>query len=226
MISLDHVSKIYGSGPSEVRALDDVSLQIAAGDFVALVGKSGSGKSTLLSLVAGLALPTAGKVAVAGEEVSALSPSLRAELRASRIGFVFQLFHLLPYLTVLENVLLGANHVGNGTEAHARELLNRFGLSERLAHVPAQLSAGERQRTALARALVHRPPLLLADEPTGNLDPASGQAVLDHIAEFHRAGGTVLLVTHDPAAAGRARRILTLERGRLVGVPASAVMDP
>ncbi len=215
LLELTGVSKVYPGAGSEVRALDEVSLAVGAGEFVAVRGPSGCGKSTLLGLVGGLAKPTAGTVVVAGETVSALGPAERARFRAARIGFVFQLFHLLPYLSVLDNVLVAAP--GDASAAgRARELLSRFGLESRLGHRPGQLSAGERQRVAMARALLNGPQLLLADEPTGNLDPESREALLEIVCEFHAGGGTVLLVTHDEAAAARAGRTLTLRRGRIV----------
>lgn len=216
MIQLEGVSKVYQTARGPVRALDGVDLAIESGEFVALRGRSGSGKSTLLALVGGLALPTAGKVAVAGSELPKLSASERARFREKQIGFVFQMFHLLPYLTVLDNVLVAASE-GDRQSAHGRaeELLNQFGLERRLWHRPAQLSAGERQRVALARALLNRPQLLLADEPTGNLDEYSAAAVLDWMTDFHRAGGTILLATHDPQAIERVQRSVELVAGRL-----------
>jgi ABC-type lipoprotein export system ATPase subunit len=169
-----------------------------------------------LALVGGLAQPTSGKVIVAGQNLGAMSSHELAAFRAANVGFVFQMFHLLPYLSVVENVLVAA---GPGDAASARnraeELLNRFGLTARRTHVPAQLSAGERQRVAMARALLNRPKLLLADEPTGNLDAESAAAVLELLADFHTSGGTVLLVTHEEQAAAIAQRTITLRNGRL-----------
>lgn len=221
MIHLDHVTKSYHTSHGNVQAVHDVTLTISAGDFVALQGHSGSGKSTLLSLIGGLSRPTEGRVEILGEEISSLSSTARAEFRARHVGFVFQLFHLLPYLNVVDNVLMAAptRQVGALREA-AEELLRTVGLADRRLHRPAQLSAGERQRVAIARALLNRPQLLLADEPTGNLDEANAAAILDLMADFHRAGGTVLLATHDPAAAGRAARTLKLQAGRLSPVAA------
>jgi putative ABC transport system ATP-binding protein len=217
MIALHEVSKVYRSAKGDVRALDGVSLEIAAGEFVAVRGHSGCGKSTLLALVGGLALPTSGSVEVLGQRVSSLSASQRAAFRARHVGFVFQLFHLLPYLSVLDNVLVAANNgAREKARADARSLLEQFGLADRLTHKPAELSAGERQRVAMARALLNRPALLLADEPTGNLDPKNALSVLELIAAYHREGGTVLLVTHDEQAAARAARTIELEHGRIV----------
>jgi ABC-type lipoprotein export system ATPase subunit len=220
MIQLDAVSKHYRSAVGPVHALDNISLQIERGSFTAVSGPSGCGKSTLLSLVGGLALPTQGTVTVAGQEISSLTPAGRAHFRATHVGFVFQLFHLLPYLNILENVLVaaGPGDAGEAT-AVARQLLDDFGLNERLSHLPGQLSAGERQRVAMARALLTSPQLLLADEPTGNLDPDSAASVLGLIDEYHRQGGTVLLVTHDDRISVRAEQTIHLQKGALVDNP-------
>jgi len=220
MIQLDAVSKHYRSAVGPVHALDNISLQIERGSFTAVSGPSGCGKSTLLSLVGGLALPTQGTVTVAGQEISSLTSAGRAHFRATHVGFVFQLFHLLPYLDILENVLVaaGPGDAGEAT-AVARQLLDDFGLNERLSHLPGQLSAGERQRVAMARALLTSPQLLLADEPTGNLDPDSAASVLDLIDEYHRQGGTVLLVTHDDRISVRAEQTIHLQKGALVDNP-------
>ncbi len=217
MIQLDGVSKTYATNNGEVRALDDVSLSIATGEFVAVRGPSGCGKSTMLSLVGGLALPTSGMVSVDGSEVSRMSQTDRAGFRAANIGFVFQMFHLLPYLNVLENVLLASSPDGRNTSRlDAESLLEQFGLTDRLTHRPGELSAGERQRVAMARALLNRPRLLMADEPTGNLDPKNATALMDLISKFHKDGGTVLLVTHDEKAAALADRTIYLASGRVV----------
>lgn len=215
MITLEDVSKIYRTAHGEVRALDGLSLQIEAGEFVAVRGPSGSGKSTLLALVGGLARPTAGRVEVAGSDISAMSSAQRARFRAERIGFVFQMFHLLPYLSVLDNVLVAAPQRSRDFRQRALDLLERFGLTPRRWHRPGQLSAGERQRVAMARALLNRPQLLLADEPTGNLDDRNAESLLDLLAQFHQDGGTILLVTHHANAADRAQRSICLEAGRV-----------
>ena len=216
MIQLEDVSKVYPSDQGQVRALDHVSLQIDQGEFVAIRGPSGCGKSTLLSLVGGLDLPTSGRVVVAGTDLAALSSAQRAHLRAEKIGFVFQLFHLLPYLNVIDNVAVAAiAHDSTDARQRARELLERFQLAHRLHHRPSQLSIGERQRAAIARALLNAPPLLLADEPTGNLDPQNAAIVMELLADFHRQGGTVLLVTHEESAARHAQRTVTLRDGAL-----------
>lgn len=217
MIRLDGVSKVYRASHGEVRAVDDLSMAIESGEFVALKGHSGSGKSTLLSLIGGLALPSSGEIEVSGQQLAQLSSSERAHFREQNIGFVFQMFHLLPYLNVIDNVLVAANN-GSQSEAssHAKELLSKFGMDERITHRPAQLSAGERQRVAMARALLNRPKLLLADEPTGNLDEGNANALLDLLAEFHNEGGTIVLATHDAAAADRAQRVVALSSGKIV----------
>ena len=222
MIQLEGVSKVYQSAHREVRALDDLTLAIETGEFVAVRGPSGCGKSTLLSLVGGLALPTHGTIHVSGFNVSSMSAGERARFRAENVGFVFQMFHLLPYLSVVDNVLLAANSNYDGAREEVESLLDKFGLDQRRLHRPSQLSAGERQRVAMARAFLNRPKLLLADEPTGNLDPKNAAAVLDLLNDFHKDGGTVLLVTHDDKAAARAGRTIALDSGRLAEVDSAA----
>jgi putative ABC transport system ATP-binding protein len=216
MIELRDVSQIYRTAQGEVRALDRVSLDIGQGEFVAVRGPSGSGKTTLLLVVGGLTLPSEGDVTVAEWSLKAMSRAERARFRAKEIGFVFQTFHLLPYLNVVDNVLTGAVE-GRRQQVvnRAEELLTRFGLAERRLHRPGQLSAGERQRVALARALLNEPRIILADEPTGNLDAESGRVVLDLLSQFHQGGGTVLLVTHEETAAARASRTVQMDRGRV-----------
>jgi len=225
MIRLEGVSKVYHAAWGDVRALDDISLSIEAGQFIALKGHSGSGKSTLLSLIGGLALPTDGRIEVAGHELPKLSSAERARFREENIGFVFQMFHLLPYLNILDNVLVAAapGH-RKAAEAYGAELLSKFGLDARRSHRPAQLSAGERQRVAMARALLNRPKLLLADEPTGNLDEQSAAAVLDLLQSFNDEGGTIVLATHDDNAAQRAQSVIALAGGKLAA-PVTADSD-
>jgi putative ABC transport system ATP-binding protein len=215
MIGLQDVSKVYRKHDGEVRALDGVSAKIESGEFVAVRGPSGCGKSTLLMAVAGMARPTAGRVLLDGEDLYALSPRRRAAVRAQKVGFVFQLFHLIPYLNVWENLLAPLLAGARGTHDEARAIAGRLGLTDRLRHRPAELSTGERQRVALARALLNKPKLILADEPIGNLDPENGKAVMDFLAEFNQHGGTVLLVTHDELAAAYAKRTVTLDHGRV-----------
>ena len=224
MIQLSNVSKHFQRSDQTVRALDNLTLSIDQGDFVAIRGASGCGKSTLLSLIGGLALPTSGTVSVLEQEISGMNSANRANFRAAHVGFVFQMFHLLPYLSVMENVLVAARPTHQEEDQQkATELLEQFSLQDRLWHRPAQLSAGERQRVAMARALLPQPGLLLADEPTGNLDPDNSITVLELMQRFHEQGGTILLVTHDEQAAGFAARSIVLEAGQLV--PDSAATE-
>lgn len=197
--------------------LDQVSLQVSHGERIAIIGASGAGKSTLLGLLAGLDLPSSGKVWLGGSELTALDENGRAALRANEVGFVFQSFHLIPSLTALENVMLPlelANH-GEPTQAALRALQN-VGLGERAGHYPRQLSGGEKQRVAIARAYVIQPTVLFADEPTGNLDQKTGEAVIDVLFQMNREYGTTLvLVSHDPGLAQRCDRIIQMETGRI-----------
>ncbi len=216
MLRIRDINVLYRKGPRTVQAVDGASLELAPGEFVVVKGPSGSGKTTLLLVAGGLLKPNTGKVLVDGQDPYALSADDRAHLRAEKIGFVFQQFHLVPYLSVLDNVLTPClAFPSEDARQRAEELLAHFGLADRIHHVPAELSTGERQRTAMARALLNRPKLLLADEPTGNLDDQNGQIALRHLGEFAQAGGAVLLVTHDARAAAFARRTLQLQEGKL-----------
>jgi len=218
MIRLENVSKVYRTINGPIRALWEVDLQVERGEFAAVRGPSGCGKSTLLMIVGGLGAPTSGRVEVSGEEVSAASPAGLARFRAATVGFVFQMFHLLPYLTVLDNVAAAAPaSQRQAARRRAGELLEKFHLGGRIGHRPAELSAGECQRVAIARAMVNRPKLILADEPTGNLDPESAAGVLGLLADFNRDGGTVLLVTHKEQAAEYAQRTILLRDGSIEG---------
>ena len=214
MIALEGVTKEFGRG---VRAVNDVSLHVGQGEFVAIVGASGSGKTTLLQILGCLDVPTSGHYTLDGQRVDQLNDDALSRVRNEKIGFVFQTFNLIPRTTALENVeapLLYADHVQPpGT---AEQLLARVGLSSRMQHFPTELSGGEQQRVAIARALVMRPRLLLADEPTGNLDSATGDEILDLLARLHADGLTIVLVTHDPKVAARAQRVITLRDGRIV----------
>ena len=217
MIRCDEVTKIFRKNGSEVTSLDRFTAEIGTGEFVAVRGPSGSGKTTLLLTLGGMQRPSAGSVHLAGRDLYALSPAERARLRSSEIGFVFQMFHLVPYLDLLANVLLACpGEPSAEVRQRAGRLMDELGLADRASHRPGELSAGERQRLAVARALLNRPKLILADEPTGNLDPENAAEVIRHLAEFHRAGGTVVLVTHGAAADAHADRTLRLEQGRLV----------
>lgn len=217
LVEIQDAEKSYHKAGGSVRAVDGLSLSMDSGDFLAVQGPSGCGKSTLLLLAGGLLAPDSGVVRVGGEEPYAMTADARSKFRAENIGFVFQQFHLVPYLTVLENVLAPAIATGAaGTEPRARELIGQLGLSHRLDHTPGELSSGERQRTALARALLNGPKVLLADEPTGNLDAGNADEVLRHLREFASSGGAVLLVTHDAQAAAAADKVIHLSEGRIV----------
>ena len=219
-VELSRVGKVYREGDSERVVLRDVDLTVAGGEIVVLLGRSGSGKSTLLNLVSGIDRPTAGTVRVEGVDVTALSETARTRLRRRRIGFVFQFFNLIPTLTVEENLRLPLelNGVdGAAGRARARWLLDEVGLADRAASFPDRLSGGEQQRVAVARALAHDPALVLADEPTGNLDAESARQVLDLMAGLaRRAGRTVIAASHSEEVAALADRVLTLAAGRLV----------
>jgi ABC-type lipoprotein export system ATPase subunit len=227
-IRADHVAKHYRMGETLIRAVDGISLEIAPGEFVALLGASGSGKSSLLNLIAGLDRPTTGDIRVQGRNLSQLSRHDLAQYRLHTVGMVFQSFNLIPSMNVMENVELPmrfAEIERRDRERRTREALERVGLSQRLRHRPAELSGGEQQRTALARALINRPRLLLADEPTGNLDSHTGTEIMDLIREFNESmGTTVVMVTHERSLAERyAARMVFLADGKLVGDQANAV---
>jgi putative ABC transport system ATP-binding protein len=225
LIRLDDVSRTYRMGDAEVRALDHVSLSIAAGEFVALMGPSGSGKSTLLHVLGLLDVPTSGRYLLAGEAVEGLTENRLAGLRQAMIGFIFQAYHLVPRMTAARNVELPMVLAGAPPaerRARAREALEAVGLSARAHHRPDQMSGGERQRVAIARAIVMKPHLLLADEPTGNLDSRTGGEIIDLLENLHHGGLTIVLVTHDPRIAARAHRLLTMQDGHIAGdVPAA-----
>ena len=214
------VGKSVAGPEGEVRILDGVDLTVDEGDSVAIVGASGSGKTTLLGLLAGLDLPTRGSIELAGQRLDALDEEARAALRARDVGFVFQSFHQLPSLTAEENVALPLELAGREDASRVREVLHAVGLEPRRRHYPRQLSGGEQQRVALARAFVGRPRILFADEPTGNLDQATGQHVSELLFELNRRSGTTLvLVTHDLSLARRCRHVYRLDGGRLQAVP-------
>jgi len=218
MLALQSVSKTYTHRGRTVKALDNANLEVQNGDFIAVVGPSGSGKSTLLLTLGGMLSPASGRVLVDNESLYELGIEKRAELRRKKIGFVFQTFNLIPYLTALENVqvpLLLAGIDGQAQQERAASLLTRLGLADRLDHKPSELSVGQRQRVALARMLANDPAVVLADEPTGNLDPDTGGQIIDFLEEVNREGRTVVMVTHDMRAAQRAKRILKLVDGTI-----------
>ncbi|HET8966695.1 MAG TPA: ATP-binding cassette domain-containing protein [Candidatus Acidoferrum sp.] len=210
-VEINTLGKQYGA----LRALDGVSFNITAGEWVALMGPSGSGKTTLINILGGLDTLTSGRVVVDGVDLSRLGENQLVRYRAEKIGFVFQQFHLVPYLNAVENVMLAQYFHSTTDEGEAAEALKRVGLGERLTHLPAQLSGGEQQRVAIARALINHPKLILADEPTGNLDEANEQIVINLFRDLHRAGHTILMVTHDPDIARQADRRIELAHGHL-----------
>ena len=226
ILQVESLGKRVPLPSGELVILDGIGFDIARGDSVAIVGASGSGKSTLLSLLAGLDAPSSGSVTLAGEPMSTLDEDGRARVRGEHVGFVFQSFQLLPSLTALENVMLPLELRGDRDAlAPAKAILGQVGLGERLDHYPRQLSGGEQQRVALARAFVTTPSLLLADEPTGNLDSRTGQGIIELLFDLNaQAGTTLVLVTHDEHLATRCRRQLRLDGGRLVGDRAAAAV--
>ncbi|HSC26395.1 MAG TPA: ABC transporter ATP-binding protein [Vicinamibacterales bacterium] len=220
MIELHGVSKSVPSGAGTLTILHPMDLVIPGGRVIAITGPSGSGKSTLLGLIAGLDAPSTGRIVIDGVDITSLDEDSLARLRGTRIGFVFQFFHLLPSLTAFENVLVPIEISGGRDAARrAAALLGEVGLSERRDHYPSQLSGGEQQRVAIARALANDPPLVLADEPTGNLDSATGHQVIELLVAINRArGATLVLVTHDPELAGIAELTIALRDGRVVSI--------
>jgi putative ABC transport system ATP-binding protein len=219
MISMIGIKKVYTMGRVEVEALRGIDLEIAANEYVAVVGPSGSGKSTLMNILGCLDTPTSGEYLLSGEAVGGLDRNRLAEIRNKRIGFVFQNFNLLPYASALENVELPLLFGGVGTrERHERAaaMLARVGLEDRMEHKPTELSGGQMQRVAIARALVNDPAIVLADEPTGNLDSASGQAIVSLFRELHAGGQTIILITHDSGIARLASRVVRMQDGAIV----------
>lgn len=218
MITLSNLTKTVKSGIEELTILNDVSLAIPEGQFVSLTGASGSGKSTLLGLMAGLDAPSSGRITIDGDEVTAMNEDGLARLRSEKIGFVFQSFHLIPSLTAFENVLIPMEIIGAANaKSRTAELLEEIGLSDRGHHYPNELSGGEQQRVAIARAFANKPKILLADEPTGNLDTKNGQHIFELMeALHHQRNITLVLVTHDPALAAKAQRQVVLRDGMVI----------
>lgn len=216
MLRIEQISKTFQAGGTAVHAVADISVEARPGEYVAVQGPSGCGKSTLLLMAGGLLTPDGGSVTVDGTDLYRMGDGERAAFRARHIGFVFQRFHLVPYLNIMDNILAAtvAQDIPSARE-RALELVERFGLTPRSRHHPSQLSTGERQRVALARALLVQPKLILADEPTGNLDAESGAQVLTALAEAAKSGVAVVLVTHDPEAARFASRAIRMRQGRL-----------
>ena len=219
MISMRAIRKVYAMGRMQVEALRGIDLDIAANEYVAVVGPSGSGKSTLMNILGCLDTPTSGEYLLSGEAVGGLDRNRLAEIRNKRIGFVFQNFNLLPYASALENVELPLLFAGVSTRERrerAEAMLRRVGLEDRMEHKPTELSGGQMQRVAIARALVNDPAIILADEPTGNLDSASGQAIVTLFRELHAAGQTIVLITHDSGVARLASRVVRMQDGAIV----------
>lgn len=217
MLQLRKVTKIYGEGDTKVTALKDVSLQVSPGDFIAIMGPSGSGKSTLLNIIGGLERLSSGEVILEGNRIDNLDENALVNIRREKIAYVFQQYHLIPSLTALENVLLPlVFRRMDGEREKARDILQKVGLANRTEHKPSQLSGGEQQRVAIARALVGNPALVLADEPTGNMDRKTGEEVLGLFDQLHKEGHTIITVTHNPEIAEHAGAIIALRDGQIV----------
>jgi putative ABC transport system ATP-binding protein len=222
LVQVEDLRKEFGN----VRALAGVSFRVEAGEWIAIMGPSGSGKTTLINILGGLDTPTSGQAIVDAVDVGRLDESGLTRFRAQKIGFIFQQFHLVPYLTALENVMLAQYFHSTTDEKEAREALERVGLGDRIEHLPGKLSGGEQQRVAVARALINHPKLILADEPTGNLDEANEETVIQLFHDLHREGHTILMVTHAPSIGRLADRRIEFAHGRLVQVPASLRVAP
>lgn len=213
ILQLKDVSKIYG----DLKALDRINLSVKKGEWISIMGPSGSGKTTMMNIIGCMDRPSLGEVILDGKDISKLSPKELTVIRRDRIGLVFQQFHLIPYLTAVENVMLSQYYHSMPDEEEAMEALDAVGLKERAKHLPNQLSGGEQQRVCIARALINHPAVLLADEPTGNLDEKNEQMVLEIFKKLHEAGSTIIVVTHDQEVGDEAERIITLDHGRILG---------
>ena len=219
LLELKEVSKIYG----DLHALDRVSLKVDTGEWVAIMGPSGSGKSTMMNIIGCMDKPTSGEVLLDGVDISRESPKSLTRIRRDKIGLIFQQFHLVNYLTAVENVMMAQYYHSVPDEKEALQALERVGLADRAKHLPSQLSGGEQQRVCIARALINYPELLLADEPTGNLDEANENIVLDIFAQLHKEGTTLVVVTHDPEVAEVAQRTVTLGHGKVISEKTNAL---
>lgn len=217
MLEIKNISKVYGEGPAKVVALSNVSLLVNEGDFMAIMGPSGSGKSTLLNIIGGLDHLSSGEVLLDGERIDNLDENALVDIRRGKIAYVFQQYHLIPSLSALENVLLPLTFCeADHRDQKALDILERVGLERRAEHKPSQLSGGEQQRVAIARALVNDPSLILADEPTGNMDRKTGNEILALFNELNREGRSIVMVTHDPEIAGHAKALVLLQDGQIV----------
>lgn len=219
MIHINNISKIYKKGSMQIKALDQINLNIEKSEFLVVRGPSGSGKTTLLLAIGGMLHPDSGNIIINSHDIYKLSQTRRTDFQADNIGFVFQMFYLIPYLNIIENVLLAGGKSNNSKNRDkAMSLLEKLGLSERAFHKPPELSAGERQRTAIARAVMNNPDIILADEPTGNLDPENTALVNGYFEDFHANGGTVIVVTHDTNTDQYADKVIYLQNGRIKDV--------
>ena len=217
MLEIKNISKVYKEGTAKVVALDNVSLRVNEGEFIAIMGPSGSGKSTLLNIIGGLDHISSGEVILDGKHIDSLDENALVDVRRGKIAYVFQQYHLIPSLTALENVLLPLTFCGaNNKNQKALDILERVGLEKRAGHKPSQLSGGEQQRVAIARALVNDPSLVLADEPTGNMDRKTGKEILALFDQLNKEGRSIVMVTHDPELAGHAKEVIVLEDGQIV----------
>jgi len=224
VIALEGVSREYAGRTGVVRALDSATFSIVAGEWVAITGPSGSGKSTLVNMLGCLDRPTCGSLKIDGVDVAAMTAKELDRFRSEKIGFIFQQFHLIPYLTAVENVMLAQYFHSMTDEAEARAALEKVGLGSRMTHLPSELSGGEQQRVCIARALINNPPILLADEPTGNLDQANQKIVAEILQGLNHAGHTIVMVTHDPEMAALAQRKIALSHGRVFCHPVANVV--
>jgi putative ABC transport system ATP-binding protein len=224
VIQLSGVTREYAGHGGVVRALDGATFDLHAGEWVAITGPSGSGKSTLVNLLGCLDRPTAGSLKIDGVNTAELTAKELDRFRADKIGFIFQQFHLIPYLSAIENVMLAQYFHSMTDESEAQAALEKVGLGKRVSHLPSELSGGEQQRVCIARALINNPPILLADEPTGNLDAANQRIVANLLADLHRHGHTIVMVTHDPEMAGLAQRKIALSHGKVFCHPTASPM--